>query len=114
MQDNDPITLAQAAELFGIGVATLRAEADRGRLTIYRIGRQDRTTVNDIRAMVERCRVKPKGRGFTLIQDDESGLSEMAAVSSARDALKATLIGLASSSDNISPANTSRSRARRR
>lgn len=114
MQDNDPITLAQAAELFGIGVATLRAEADRGRLTIYRIGRQDRTTINDIRAMVERCRVSRKGRGFTLIQDDESGLSEMAAVSSARDALKATLSRPVDCLANTSPANTSRSRARYR
>lgn len=38
IQDSDTITLKDAAQHFGFSVWTLRAEADRGRLTIYKIG----------------------------------------------------------------------------
>jgi hypothetical protein len=55
-RDDMPITLAQAAEEWGIGVATLRAERNRGRLRIFRIGRQDMTTTADMREMVRLCR----------------------------------------------------------
>jgi hypothetical protein len=109
-RDDMPITLAQAAEIFGIGVATLRAEANRGRLTVYRIGRQDRTTINDIRQMVELCRVEPKAPAFTAIQRGASTVSGTAHAS--LDSAQQALLILRKSSRNTSPASTGRSQAR--
>jgi hypothetical protein len=60
MTDHDTITLADAAQHFGFTVSTLRAEAGRGRLTIYKIGKRYYTTPNDIREMVEKCRVEQR------------------------------------------------------
>jgi hypothetical protein len=42
--DTDPITLKDAAQHFGLTVLTLRAEAERGRLTLYKIGKKYYTT----------------------------------------------------------------------
>jgi hypothetical protein len=53
---DDPITLAEACNLFPrahLTVSTLRAERDRGRLNIFRLGRRDYTTEADMRAMVK-------------------------------------------------------------
>ena len=50
--DQDAITLKDAAQHFGFTVATLRAEAARGHLTIYKIGKRYYTTPSDIRDMV--------------------------------------------------------------
>jgi DNA-binding transcriptional MerR regulator len=59
-QQDKPMSLKHAAELFGIGVDTLKAERRRGRLQTYRIGREIKTTINDIKHMVELCREEPK------------------------------------------------------
>lgn len=48
-QDDDTITLKDAAEHFKFSVYTLRTEADRGRLTIYKIGKRYYTTPADVR-----------------------------------------------------------------
>lgn len=58
--DDDPITLKEACEIVfrnQCGVATLRAEAKRGRLTVFKIGRGYFTTLRNVREMVEMCRV---------------------------------------------------------
>jgi hypothetical protein len=93
MSDEHPITLASAAKEFGFTVPTLRAEADKGRLSVYKIGRRLYTTRTDIFEMVEKCRVQAKGRDYTSIRDGASGSSEMERISSARAALRATLTG---------------------
>jgi hypothetical protein len=98
-RDDMPITLAQAAEIFGIGVATLRAEAGRGRLTVYRIGRQDRTTINDIRQMVELCRVEPKAPASIVTRRAVNTSSGTAAVS--YDSAEQALLKLRNASRNI-------------
>jgi hypothetical protein len=57
--DDDTITLAEACKLFPrahFTVSTLRAEHDRGRLRIFRLGRRDYTTESDMRAMVRSSR----------------------------------------------------------
>jgi hypothetical protein len=57
--DDDPILLSEACKLFPrarLTVSTLRAEAARKRLDIFRIGRRDYTTARAMRRMVERCR----------------------------------------------------------
>jgi hypothetical protein len=115
--EDDPITLADACRIVfadKIKVATLRAEASRGRLVIFRIGKRNFTTVNEVRRMVERCRVEREGQGSTLIHDGSNGLSETDRISSAQAALKTTLQGLRGSSRNTSARNTSRNQARHR
>ena len=89
--DNNTMTLKEAASQFGYKVPTLRAEADRGRLTIYRIGNKLYTTRDDIRAMVKACRVEQKAPASIWTGDDQHGLSATEHVSSARAALKAML-----------------------
>jgi hypothetical protein len=56
--DRDRLTLKQAAERFGLPIATLREEAARGKLTIYRIGKWFYTTPADVSQMVRRRRIE--------------------------------------------------------
>ena len=58
MDDERPITLQEACRLFGDTFTphTLRAEAKRGRLMIFRLGKRDYVTMADLRQMVRRCR----------------------------------------------------------
>jgi hypothetical protein len=98
--DNDTITLKDAAQHFGYSVSTLRTEADRGRLTIYKIGKRFYTTPADIREMVVQCRVDRKVRDFTSIRNANSGRSETDRSSSALAAAKETVERLKNSSRN--------------
>src|ERR1035437_9266921 len=91
MTDNDTITLKDAASHFGFTVYTLRAEAERGHLTTYKIGKRLYTTPADIREMVSKCRVDQKVRDFTLTQGEKLMLFETEPASSARAALKIML-----------------------
>jgi hypothetical protein len=62
---DDLLTLRAACEVFFGGAvtpSTLRAEALRGNLRVYRIGRTDFTTTADLRDMKENC-VKVQARG---------------------------------------------------
>ncbi len=95
--DEQTLTLKAAAERFGFPVATLRAEAGRGRLVIYKIGRTHYTTPNDIKAMVQKCRVENHPRACTSTKCEDNGLFATAHISSARDALRSTLNGHISS-----------------
>jgi hypothetical protein len=92
--DDEPITLAEACQLYPrakLTISTLRAEAARGRLDIFRIGRRDHTTPQAMREMVARCRAEDYRRDFTSIRHAGNGLSETARISSARAALLARL-----------------------
>jgi hypothetical protein len=65
LDDDLPLTLRDACEMFFAGAVTpctLRAEALRGNLRIFRIGRRDFTTMADLRAMREQCCVKVQVR----------------------------------------------------
>jgi hypothetical protein len=87
--DDDPITLAEACDLIFRGTmtaATLRAEAERGRLTIFKIGKRHYTTRGHVREMIKACRVEPKALGATSIES-RGGPSEAERISSARAAL---------------------------
>ena len=111
--DHDTITLKDAAGHFGYTVSTLRAEADRGRLTIYKIGKKYYTTPADIREMVQKCRVDLKGRDFTLIRSASSGSSETERSASALARARETALRLKSSSRNTLATSTSPSRRAR-
>jgi hypothetical protein len=107
--DERPISLREAAELYHLGVSTLRAEASRGRLDIFRLGKRDYTTVQAMREMVRKCQEEGRRRVSTLIGDGGNGLSETDRTSSAQAALKQTVTALKQNLPRISPASTSRS-----
>ncbi len=60
---DDFIPLAEAVRIAfpagGVKVSSLRLEASRGRLTVYRIAGKVMTTLADVRRMADRCRVEP-------------------------------------------------------
>lgn len=101
MEPDEPITLAEACGLYPrsrLTVSTLRAEAQRGRLRIFRLGKRDYTTVESMREMVRRCQEDDPRRGSTWIRNEGSGLSETARSSSARESLNMTVQRLKKSS----------------
>lgn len=108
------ITLAEACDLLGnrVKVSTLRAEAQRGNLAIFRLGRRDFTTAADVRAMVKRCQDAARHRASTLIQDEANGSSETDRASSARAALNQTVEALKVGLPRISAKSTRRNAAR--
>ena len=66
--DDDPITLAEAAEVLLRGLvtaSTLRAAADRGELQTERLGRRVVTTSAHIKDWRRRCRVSVEARTST-------------------------------------------------
>jgi hypothetical protein len=97
-EDGDTITLKDAASHFGFSVYTLRTEADRGRLAIYRIGKRYYTTPADVKEMVRLCRVDQKAPDFTLIRNARSTSSETERASSALAAARETALRLKNSS----------------
>jgi hypothetical protein len=112
--DQDPIPLKAAARQFGFTLSTLRAEAGRGRLTIYKIGKRLYTSPNDIREMVKQCRVEQRGRDFTLTSNDSNGSSETERASSALARARESVARLKSISRNTSATSISLNRQERR
>jgi hypothetical protein len=117
MSDDDLITLPQACESFFAGkikVATLRAEAARGRLTLFRIGRRDFTTRRDLRRMVEKCRVEREAHTYTSIPKDEHGRSETELALSAQESARMSVERLKLLSRNTSVTSIARPPAQTR
>jgi hypothetical protein len=86
--DDHPITLAEACRLFsGLTVSALRAEARRGRLPIFKIGRRDYTTIGEMKEMVRKCR--DEDRRYSSIT--KSNLSETQRATSALNAVSETI-----------------------
>jgi hypothetical protein len=95
--EDAPITLTEACELAfrnTLTVATLRAEAGRGNLAISKIGRRYYTTLRDVREMVGKCRVEREAQGSISTRSGAPGQSATAANSSARAALRQTVVEL--------------------
>jgi hypothetical protein len=113
MTDDDrPISLKEAAKMFGFPVSALRREHQRGRLAVYQPGgRKYYTTAADVREMVHKCRVEPKAQGFTLIRDDASLSCATERASSALAAANETVSKLKSISRNTSRPSINRKRA---
>jgi hypothetical protein len=117
MTDDDPITLREACEIVfanKIKVATLRVEAERGKLVIFRVGRRDFTTLRSVREMVRKCQDAGQHRGSTSTASDASGLSETARVSSAQAALNQTVLALKRDLPHTSARSINRSAGRTR
>jgi hypothetical protein len=111
MIDDRPITLAEACAMYGstFKPCTLRAEAGRGRLVIFRIGRRDYTTAQAMQDMVRKCQDAARPHGSTSTRPEANGLSETDRISSARAALSQTVEALKKGLPNTSVTNTNRS-----
>jgi hypothetical protein len=115
--DCEPITLKEACELYPrsrFTVSTLRAEASRGRLDIFRIGKRDYTTPAAMREMVRKCQDAARLRASTSTQDESSGLSETERASSAQAALSQTVVALKAGLPRTSGNTTNQRAAQRR
>jgi hypothetical protein len=111
---DDPITLKEAGELYRLTVSTLRAEAGRGRLDIFRIGKRDYTTAAAMREMIRKCQDAARERACTLTRDANSGLSETERASSAQAALSQTVVALKRGFPHTLAKNTNRGAGRTR
>ena len=97
MSDDEPITLAEACNLYPrsrLTVSTLRAEAARGRLTIFRMGKRDYTTIAFMRDMVRRCQDEDYRRDSISMRQEANGLSETDNALPAQAALRRTVVAL--------------------
>jgi hypothetical protein len=111
MNDNEPIPLDDACRMFPqakLTPSTLRAEAGRGRLDIFRMGRRDYTTAASMRGMFQKCQDAARLRASTSTESATSGLSETDRVSSAQAALSQTVAALKSGSPSTSGKNINR------
>jgi hypothetical protein len=94
MSADDPITLKEACKLFPrahLTPSTLRAERDRRRLKVFRLGRRDYTTEADMRAMVKSSKDESSRRVYastTNADNGEQARSAAAALSQITSALK--------------------------
>jgi hypothetical protein len=105
----ETIPLQAAAERFGYKLATLRHAYKSGRLVIYKMGKEYRTTEKDILAWVESCRVQP-ALTSTSTGRATHGASGMALDQSELDAVLLTRLAPKSSSRNTSPVSTGQRR----
>lgn len=111
MTDDDPLPLVDACRLFPqarLTPWTLRAEAERGRLAIFRLGRRDYTTVRSMREMVRKCQDDARPQDSTSTESETSGLSETVKASSAQAALSQTVEKLKQSLQSTSGKSTNR------
>lgn len=98
LTDDTPITLEEACELYFRGIITansLRAEHSRGMLTIFRVGRQDFTTLRFVREMQER---KCSGQ---MRPDAAGSVHSAAQIEASQLALRASLKALRTSSRTV-------------
>jgi hypothetical protein len=85
------LTLKEAAAAYDYTVSTLRAEAGRGRLRIFRIGRRDYTMPGDVEEMIRLCRAEDHRHACTSTKQEASGLFETERRASAQAALSLTM-----------------------
>jgi len=113
--DDDPIPLSEAVSLWPtakLTLSTLRAEAARGHLDIFRMGKRDYTTPKSMREMVRKCREEDRRRVSTSTHDAANGSSETAQALSAQAALNQTVAALKAGLPRISGKSTSRNGVR--
>jgi hypothetical protein len=87
--EDDPITLADACNLFPrakLTVSALRAESERERLEIFRLGRRDYTTLRSMREMVRLCRQTDKRR--KPIRNESSATERRASLAAANETVR--------------------------
>lgn len=111
IEDDEPVTLAEACKLFFGGRLTksaLRTEARKGNLEVLMIAGKAFVTRNAIERMKEKCLVKNSPQGSGSDQTREHGSSRTEVGASAQNAARLKLQMLKKSLESTSPANTSR------
>jgi hypothetical protein len=111
--DTDPITLSEACELLlrgKVSRSALYAEYQRGNLVCERIGKNLFTTPAAIKAMREKCRVKPSHPASISAQTTAPGSSATVDTANEQAALKGIVQALRSGSLTTSRKNTRRDR----
>ena len=106
--DDTPLRLDVAAKLSfpdgSIGQSSLRREASRGRLRVWRVAGKDMTTLREIRRMLDRCLVSDcrpgSGSGHPITTEGPSGLSSTGADSTALAAARMRVKTLKEGSSN--------------
>lgn len=109
--DDMPLRLDLAARLAfpdgSIGLSSLRREAAKGNLEVFRVAGKHMTTLRAIRDMLEKCRVKPNlpdsGSSQPATTEEPSGSFLTEESKSARAALNMRLDRLRGSLPNTSP-----------
>jgi hypothetical protein len=95
-----------------VSPGTLRAEAARGKLAIFRIGKKYYTNLREIEQMVSKSCLVPRKARISISGGDpaanQSGPLETEGMRSARAQLQASMEKLKKGSRNISPQNTDR------
>jgi hypothetical protein len=112
LDDDEPISLAEACNLFFRGRLTkssLRTEARKGNLEIIQIANKDFVTKNGIKRMIEKCRKNADQPDYGSDRTAEHGSSRTAKSVSPQDAAKIKLQQLRKSLPSTLPTNTSRS-----
>ncbi len=72
-EEDRPLPIKEAAQLFGFTPSTLRAESSRGRLVIFKIGKKQYTSVADIKTMIRLCRAEGSKPAFTTTRPVTAG-----------------------------------------
>jgi hypothetical protein len=107
LNDDTPITLQEACDLCFRGIITpaaLRAEHGRGMLTIFRVGRQDFTTLRFVRTMQEnKCRAQDQALASGSTRPAKRTPSSTAENQSALEAAKASFKRLKASARRRDP-----------
>lgn len=117
---NTILRLADAARLAfpdgSITVTSLRREAAKGHLTVWRIAGKDMTSLAEIERMKDRCRVNAKVQGFGCdpsastpmgaSSSEPDGSSLMEAGITPQDAFRTKLLKRKESSQSISRSST--------
>jgi|HubBroStandDraft_6_1064221.scaffolds.fasta_scaffold425952_2 hypothetical protein len=109
---DEPIPLDTACSIYPrarLTVSTLRREADRGRLDIFKLGRRQYTTARAMAEMVRKCQDADRRPDSTSTRPETNGLSETDYLTSARAALDQSVRALKSGLPRISPQSTRRS-----
>jgi hypothetical protein len=94
IEDDEPISLAEACKLFFRGRLTkssLRTEARKGNLEIIQIANKDFVTKNGIKRMIEKCRKNADQQGSGSDRTPEHGSSRTEPSASAQNALRVRL-----------------------
>jgi hypothetical protein len=114
LDDDEPISLAEACNLFFRGRLTkssLRTEARKGNLEIIQIANKDFVTKNGIKRMIEKCRKNADQPDYGSDRTAEHGSSRTEPSASAQNALRVRLQQRKQPSPSTSQSNTSHNAA---
>jgi len=106
MNDDAPLTIKEASEVFRLSVETLLSEWRKGNLELTKFGGRYYTSIAKLKAMEAKCRVEPPRRACGPIKSAEPTPSSMDVPGTAQASLLVKLTELKSTLANTSQAST--------